>query len=292
MKPVSFKNGTNGHIQLHQPYDYCYRNDRPVESGVFHSHPCYEIYYFHEGQCTYLIGDRIYVLKPGDLLLMNGLTLHCPHVHPDARYVRSIVHFMPGFLEQWLHPAVSAAVLGPFKQLSNYRLTLSGEERVEFERMLADLSRMPAKNPGPGLERRTLRLVEVILFVSELCSQAAREQDAVPEKERHIQQVITFIEQNYMRNLTLSEIAGAAHLSKPYLSALFKEVTGTTVLKYVYSRRINQAKILLWLQPDLTVTEVCRTVGFKHLAHFSRMFKEMVGKKPEEYRNGTAAALT
>ncbi|KKO51268.1 AraC family ligand binding domain-containing protein [Paenibacillus sp. DMB20] len=86
------------------------RNDRPVESGVFHSHPFYEIYYFHEGHCTYLIGDRIYVLKPGDLLLMNDLTLHCSHVHTDARYVRSIVHFVPGFLEQWLHPAVSAAV--------------------------------------------------------------------------------------------------------------------------------------------------------------------------------------
>ncbi|MGM1046621.1 AraC-type DNA-binding protein [Paenibacillus uliginis N3/975] len=290
MKPVSFMNELNGQLQLHQPFDFHYRNDKPMASGEFHSHPFYEIFYFHEGKCTYLIGDKIYVLKPGDLLLMNGLTLHCPHVEPDARYVRSIVHFDPGFVGRWLQPAAFSALLSPFEELSNYRITLEGPERAEFEGIMIELERLTST--GAPQERRMLRLIDMMCFIADLCRTAVNHKESYPEKERHIQQVITFVEQNYMKDLSLEEIAHSVHLTKHYLSSLFKEVTGTTVFKYVYSRRINQAKMLLWLHPNLTVTEVCYAAGFKHLAHFSRMFKEMVGLTPEDYRNSRLSSLT
>lgn len=290
MKPVSFMNEKNEQFQLHQPFDFHYRKDEPMGISEFHSHPFYEIFYFHEGKCTYLIGDKIYVLKPGDLLLMNGLTLHRPHVESDARYVRSIVHFDPLFLGRWLQPATASAILSPFEELSNYRITLEGAERDEFEGIMIELERLISV--GAPQERRILRLLDMMCYIADLCRTAVSHKESFPEKERHIQQVITFVEQNYMKDLSLTEIAHAVHLTKHYLSSLFKEVTGTTVFKYVYSRRINQAKMLLWLHPNLTVTEVCYASGFKHLAHFSRMFKEMVGRTPEDYRNSKLSALT
>lgn len=283
MKPVSLMNEMNGQLQLHQPFVFHYRNDKPMAGGEFHSHAFYEIYYFHEGKCTYLIGDKIYVLKPGDLLLMNGLTLHCPHVEPDARYVRSIAHFDPGFVKRWLQPAASSVLLGPFEELRNYRIPLQGREKSEFEEIMQELDRLTSN--GASQERRILRLLDMMYFIADLCRTAVNDRDSFPEKELHVQHVITFVEHNYMNDLSLEEIAQAVHLTKHYLSSLFKEVTGTTVFKYVYSRRINQAKNLLWLQPKLTITEVCYAAGFKHLAHFSRMFKEMVGRTPEDYRS-------
>ena len=290
MKPVSFMNELNGQLQLHQPFDFHYRNDKPMAGGEFHSHAFYEIYYFHEGKCTYLIGDKIYVLKPGDLLLMNGLTLHCPHVEPDVQYVRSIAHFDPGFVNRLLQPAASSVLLGPFEELRNYRITLQGPERSEFEEIMQELDRLTSN--GASQERRMLRLLDMMYFIADLCRTAVNDKDTFPEKELHVQHVITFVEHNYMNDLSLEEIAQAVHLTKHYLSSLFKEVTGTTVFKYVYSRRINQAKNLLWLQPNLTITEVCYAAGFKHLAHFSRMFKEMVGCTPEDYRSSRLIALT
>lgn len=291
MKPVSFMNELNGkQLQLHQPFEFHHRNEDPMAGGEFHSHAFYEIYYFHEGKCTYLIGDKIYVLKPGDLLLMNGLTLHCPHVEPGVRYIRSITHFDPGFVNRWLQPAASAALLSPFEELRNHRLSLQGSERLEFEDIMIDLDRLTSQ--GASQERRMLRLLDMMYFIADLCRTAVNHRDSFPEKERHVQQVITFVERNYMNDLTLEDIAHAVHLTKQYLSSLFKEVTGTTVFRYVYSRRINQAKILLWLHPNLSVTEVCYAAGFKHLAHFSRMFKEMVGRTPEDYRSNRLSALT
>ncbi|MNG35021.1 Arabinose operon regulatory protein [compost metagenome] len=61
-------------------------------------------------------------------------------------------------------------------------------------------------------------------------------------------------------------------------------MTGTTIFKYVYNRRINQAKLLLQLDSSRPVSEVAHAVGFVHPAHFSRMFKETVGCTAESFR--------
>ena len=112
-----------------------------------------------------------------------------------------------------------------------------------------------------------------------------REHEHRSDKEQHVRDaVIRFLEAHYEQDVTLDDIAGALHLTKPYLSNLFKEVTGTTVFKYLYNRRINQAKMLFRLEPERTVSDVCSVVGFQHLAHFSRLFKATVESSPEVYR--------
>lgn len=267
-----------------EPFDFSYHIDDPMSGGQFHSHALYEIYYFHEGRCTYLLGDSIFVLKPGDLLLMNGLTLHCPKVESGTPYIRSIIHFDPAWVFKDIPDSLKSALLEPFTSLHNYRITLEGSRKMEFERMLASMHQLGLSKTKFVRERMTLRLQEIMYMISDWCQTAVRDQEAISDKERHVQHVITFVEQNYMFDLTLDQIARETHVTKHYLSSLFKEITGTSVFKYVYNRRINQAKILLRLNSDLSITEVSQATGFKHLAHFSRMFKEMVGTTPENYR--------
>lgn len=280
-------------MQLQAPFDLTYYNEQPLSGGQFHSHAFYEIYYFHEGRCTYLIGDSVFTLKPGDLLLMNGLTLHCPNVEPDSRYVRSILHFDPAWICKGLSETAKSILLDPFETLRNHRMTLTGENREEFEGMLADIHRLSSSTARFRQERMTLRIQEMMYVIADWCQAAVQDHDAISEKERHVQHVVSFVEENYMLDLTLEGIARDMHITKHYLSSLFKEVTGTTVFKYVYHRRINQAKIMLRLHPHLSITEISQASGFKHLAHFSRMFKAMVGTTPEYYRrSGEELSLT
>ncbi|MBY0158346.1 helix-turn-helix transcriptional regulator [Cytobacillus firmus] len=280
-------------MQLQAPFDLTYYNEQPLSGGQFHSHAFYEIYYFHEGRCTYLIGDSVFTLKPGDLLLMNGLTLHCPNVEPDSRYVRSILHFDPAWICRGLSETAKSILLDPFETLRNHRMTLTGENREEFEGMLADIHRLSSSTAGFRQERMTLRIQEMMYVIADWCQAAVQDHDSISEKERHVQHVVSFVEENYMLDLTLEGIARDMHITKHYLSSLFKEVTGTTVFKYVYHRRINQAKIMLRLHPHLSITEISQASGFKHLAHFSRMFKAMVGTTPEYYRrSGEELSLT
>lgn len=269
-------------------FEFSYRLVGPIDP-VFHSHPYYELYYFHEGVCNYLIGDKIYVLSPGDLILMNGMTLHCAKIDKSVPYVRTLLHFQPENLRPLLDMPHALNVFKPFQELGNHRLSLAGPEREEAERLLARMDGYKRRGDTIGYNRLQLALADMLYYVYDLCQQPLRDKPEFPsDKERTVQDIISFIESQYTRDLTLDMLQDHLHLSKYHLSKLFKEVTGVTIFDYVYRRRINQAKIMFLLNPRTSVTEVCFQLGFKHLAHFSRLFKKQTGQSPESFKKRLA----
>jgi len=279
--------------QWRKPIDLSYRSDSPTSMSQFHSHAFYEVYYFHAGECNYLIGDQFMALRPGDLILMHGMTLHCANASTAVPYIRSIIHFDPAYIQRYLQSDAASRLLKPFDELHNIRLSLGDVEREEFERLLGELHLLDVQTDGAAssvhAERFTFRFFELLELIQFWCAEPVAEMGHSSLKERHVQSLVSYVEANYSQELTLDDIASALHLTKPYLSSLFKEVTGTTIFKYLYSRRINQAKILLRLEPGRTISDVSQAVGFQHLAHFSRLFKSVVGCSPEVYRKRLAS---
>ncbi|HZG56762.1 AraC family transcriptional regulator [Paenibacillus sp.] len=272
---------------------------RPVELGyrrtgdpgmTFHSHPFYEVFYFHSGRCNYVIGPNVYTLQPGDLILMHGLTLHTPN--PDLRepYVRSMIHFHPEFLHEFMNRKYTAPLLRPFEELRNYRLQV-GERRAEVEALLADMGALYASPEEHAYERFLLRFVELLYVINDLCRKPMdRAETARTDRERHVQRVIEYIEAHYAEDVTMEALERELHVSRHYLARMFKAWTGWTVFQFLYQRRINQAKTLFLLENDLSVSEVSECVGFKHLSHFSRVFKQWEGCAPERFRRRLARA--
>jgi AraC-like DNA-binding protein len=273
---------------LDRPVEFNYKDARPM-NALFHSHPRYEIYYFHEGRCNYVIGSDMYVLQPGDLILMHGMTLHSPNPDPRSPYVRSIIHFESGFVKEYMNRTYSLQLLKPFEELSNHRLRLDGSGKEEVESLLADMHRCYRAGDDFYYERFLLRFMDLLYIVSNRCRQPLREA-AMPQtdRERHVQNAIRFMEEHYGDDLTMDDLERELHVSKHYLAKLFKELTGNTIFTYLYNRRINEAKVLFMLENQVSVSEVCYRVGFKHLPHFSRVFKRTVGCPPEEYRRQVA----
>jgi AraC-like DNA-binding protein len=250
-----------------------------------HSHSFYEIYYFRKGKCTYLIGDQIYVLSPGDLILMHGLTLHCPNVDPVVEYNRTIIHFDPAYVSSMIQQPFTLNVLKPFQELRNHRFQLQGEERLYIETILMSLEQLYNKQNSISYHRFHALFLDLLFTIYDYCQKPLEVKPDFPSiKEHHVQSVITFVEENYQEDLHLDEMEQSLHLSKYYLAKIFKEVTGITIFTYLYQRRINQAKVLFLLEKEKNVTEICYEIGFKHPAHFSRIFKQLVGCTPEKYR--------
>lgn len=268
--------------------DLGYRSDQPIEP-LFHSHTYYEVYYFHEGQCNYLIGDRIYTLAPGDLIIMYGMTLHCAKINPAAPYIRTIIHFEPSMLQPYLDLPNAVNVLQPFQQLKNYRLRLRGKEKAEIERQLERMNEYKERQDIIGENRLRLAFVDLLYTIYEHCMLPMMgKQEFTSDKEASAQKIISLLEVSYTDDLHLEQLEEKLHMSRSYISKLFKEVTGVTVFNYVYRRRINEAKIMFFLQPELSVTEICFRLGFKHLAHFSRLFKQYTGMTPEQFKKSKA----
>lgn len=265
-------------------FTFNYRSDLPIEP-VFHSHSYYEVYYFHEGKCNYLIGDQIYTLAPGDLIIMYGMTLHCAKIDPAFPYVRSIVHFDPSLLKPYLRHPGAVNVLEPFQRFGNYRLCLRGEDKEEAERILALMHKHQERRDEIGDSRRMLAFVDLLHFVCDRCLQPLKRQREFPsEKEKAVQDVVALLETKFTEDLHMDQLQMELHLSKSYLAKIFKEVTGVTIFEYVYRKRINEARILFLMDAGIPVTEVCFRLGFKHLAHFSRLFKKMTGLTPEQFK--------
>ncbi|CAM4469888.1 AraC-like DNA-binding protein [Paenibacillus endophyticus] len=251
---------------------------------AYHTHFHYEVYYFHSGKVNYLINDRIYVLEPGDLLLMHGMTLHRAHVDPEVKYHRSTLHFDPFYFKQFIQPPFAADLLEPFRKLQNVRLQLRGSEKTEVEAVMNRLELHYARKDSFSTQRFQAQLLDFMILINQLCQKPMKEKSTFPSsKQLHVQTIISYLDSHYQEEITLESIQTELHLSKFYLAKTFKEVTGSTIFQFLMQRRIYQAKIEL-IDGDQSITDVGYEVGFKHPSHFSRAFKLHTDLTPEQYR--------
>ncbi|MEG0911980.1 MAG: helix-turn-helix domain-containing protein [Oscillospiraceae bacterium] len=91
------------------------------------------------------------------------------------------------------------------------------------------------------------------------------------------------VNQRYMDNLTLDDIAAELNFSMFYLSKLFKKQTGTTFTDYLTKCRIEKAKEFL-LEGKMSVKEIAFATGYNSQGYFSKIFRKYTGVSPSEYK--------
>jgi AraC-like DNA-binding protein len=97
------------------------------------------------------------------------------------------------------------------------------------------------------------------------------------------------IDREYAQPLDVEALARDAHMSAGHLSRQFRQAYGESPYSYLMTRRVERAMALL-RRGDLSVTEVCFTVGCSSLGTFSTRFTELVGMPPSVYRERAAQA--
>ena len=120
---------------------------------------------------------------------------------------------------------------------------------------------------------------------------------STPVSEQHLRDLALLrrvrdrIDREYAQPLDVEALARGVHMSAGHLSREFKLAFGESPYSYLMTRRIERAMALL-RRGDLSVTEVCFSVGCSSLGTFSTRFTELVGVSPSTYRrqvaNGTA----
>ncbi|QNP63979.1 helix-turn-helix transcriptional regulator [Streptomyces genisteinicus] len=91
------------------------------------------------------------------------------------------------------------------------------------------------------------------------------------------------IDREYAQPLNVEALARAVNMSAGHLSRQFRQAYGESPYSYLMTRRIERAMALL-RRGDLSVTDVCFTVGCSSLGTFSTRFTELVGVPPSVYR--------
>ncbi|MDT7690088.1 MAG: AraC family transcriptional regulator [Acidobacteriota bacterium] len=101
--------------------------------------------------------------------------------------------------------------------------------------------------------------------------------------DRRIRLAVELMHAHMHRDLSLEEIASAAHLSPFHFARLFKKLTGATPHAYHASLRAARAQVLL-AETDLAITEVGARVGYMSSSHFAKAFRQATGISPRAYR--------
>jgi len=99
----------------------------------------------------------------------------------------------------------------------------------------------------------------------------------------HLRRARDHIDRHYAEALDLDLLASVAGVSKYHFVRCFEAAYGETPIRYLTRRRIERAQDLL-RHANLTVTEVCVSVGFASLGSFSARFRDLVGESPSDYR--------
>lgn len=99
----------------------------------------------------------------------------------------------------------------------------------------------------------------------------------------YIQSAIGFIEQHYMEDITVDDMAAALNLNRSYFSKLFKKMTQKSPQTFLIAYRVNRACELL-RSTKMSIGEISSMVGYSNQFHFSRAFKNAMELSPNEWR--------
>lgn len=96
--------------------------------------------------------------------------------------------------------------------------------------------------------------------------------------------ILDFLNENYMYDLSMDEIASYTGRSLATFKRDFAKVSDISPRKWLIRRRLEAAHQLI-MQGKRRVTDICYAVGFRNLSHFSRAYKEMYGFSPVNSNN-------
>ena len=102
-------------------------------------------------------------------------------------------------------------------------------------------------------------------------------------KNPKLRDAVLYIESHYGDSITLSDISANAGINHTTLTSLMKEELGCTAIEYLIQYRITIAKKQLGFT-DVPIKDIANMVGFKTVQHFNRIFKEITGATPAEFR--------
>ena len=102
-------------------------------------------------------------------------------------------------------------------------------------------------------------------------------------KNSKLRNAVLYIESHYGDSITLSDISANAGINHTTLTSLMKEELGCTAIEYLMQYRITIAKKQLGFT-DVPIKDIANMVGFKTVQHFNRIFKEITGATPAEFR--------
>lgn len=256
---------------------------------IWHSHCEFQLFVVLEGTGTRFIGDSIKSFGPGDLVFAGA---HLPHLwRSDERYFLKdselsiqgiVIYLQENFMgEQTIHKQEMLLIKNLLKK-SARGLEFYGECKAQIICMMKELTLMN------GLES----LIQLLKILQKLAnsktyhyiSNTTYDGPVNQNETDRMNKVYEYALANFRRKISLPELAEMLCMTSSSFSRYFTMRNNRTFSKFITELRIKYACKLL-TETDMPVSTISYECGFNTLSNFNKQFKEIMNKKPFEYKS-------
>jgi len=265
------------HTLIHNGFSGGFEQPR-LMTGT-HQHPEIEINFPLDGEIIYLMRGSMVRVPPGQMAFFWGST-----PHQSVKVVASKFYWFTiplAWIFQWNLPSIFIEKLIEGKLL--VEKPVEGDE-LDCARWLKDLHG-PSEGcrQAAGLEMRA-RLLRLALQLSKSPKDQMLAQSISPAESPHrVERIVRFITENYLEDISASQIARAAGLNANYASTLFHRYCGMSPTDYLILHRAYHAHRLL-ATTDRKIISIAFDSGFRSLSRFYATFDRVFHCSPGEVR--------
>ncbi len=258
------------------------------EEILEHYHGTCEIAYFKKADIRIFIKDVNYEIRDGDILFIDEYDIHRIIYSSHTQYERYVVNFKKEYVAGVLRALELDSLMDVLNKKENKKVNLNLKQRDEIENLLMFLAEACKRNTGADetivrAEGKTLLAAAIIKYYELMMSNGVNEKENRKKKDTQVKDIIGFIDSGYMSEISLDLLSDKFYLSKFYISRIFKEITGFSVMEYIQHRRVVEVRKLL-ATSGKGIAEICYECGFNSIQHFYLVFKKITGTTPHQYR--------
>ncbi len=252
------------------------------ESFHSHWHNAAEFTVILKNGCRYRVADKMYTLDKGDILLIWPRELHeIIHVpHEGSEFIQ----FSSELLENNLD------LISVSKFLTEYHIIQSKKEPELTKKIIEqfdEIRRILSSDDQFAETKCKLCVYNIILLAAEYVMHEEQEKINALHFSytawSHIHKACSYISEHSSDTITQKEVADHVGLSPYYFSRLFREYMQMSFPSYVSGIRVRSA-IRLLSDESLSITDTAFMSGFQSTTAFNKVFREVTGCSPRDFR--------
>lgn len=269
---------------LSKDFEIYYYNDLNLSKVELHSHDYYEFYFFLEGNVSIQIGENLYPVKYGDVMLIPPYISHRPIIHStDIPYRRFVFWISQDYCHHLC--SISSDYFYLMEYVQKHQRYIFHNDRITFNSLQSQIMRLIEEMNADRFGKHT----QISLYVNELVLHLNRlmyERNMSRKKTHEIslyQNLIRYIEDHLEQDLSLELLAKEFYVSKYHIAHVFKDNLGMSIHQYITKKRLELCRGAIL--SEMSITQVYQTFGFGDYSSFFRAFKKEYGISPRDFKD-------
>lgn len=245
-----------------------------------HWHRSLELIYVVAGQVDILVRNKKYELNNEDIILINSSEIH--ELSSDNCTMIALQINLEDFDKSLVEKGM------PYFEC-NSTLTANPEKFDAIRQIIAKMLKVNTSTDGLNL-MLSKALIYYLLYELFVEFKTEQSPDPLGQSQKYLDRlknILSYVNENYKSDISLTDLAEKAYLSVPYLSKFFAKNMGINFYRYIQKMRMKYAVNEL-LTTNESVEAIAYSSGFPNPKSFVQLFKKEFQMLPSQYRKGNS----